>query len=120
MPSVITGVTSITVQDVLDWELPADVAKTSVRTSKTAIDPHETQLFSLEGDVWIAKRSPDDCDFHLEISKTDGTVTSRRIIVEIPSNDFFDVPRKVLQDKLAEMKAQHLLNSTATLNNRSG
>src|SRR5258708_3333964 len=104
MPSVVSDVTPISVQTILDWEPPAGLEKASLRNSQTPIDDHEKKLFSLEADVWLAKRAPDDCDVHMEISAPGGTMNDPRVIAEIPSDDYFDVFRKLIQDKLAELK----------------
>ena len=39
-------VSTITVSDVFDWDVPAEIEKLKVRKSKKPIDPHETDVFT--------------------------------------------------------------------------
>jgi hypothetical protein len=100
MPSVVGQAQQVSVADMLTWPDPQNIADTAVRKSTSPIDDKEKNVYSLEGDVWIAKRAPDDCDVHMEITSVDGTNTGKRIIAEIPSNEYFDKIRQVVMPKL--------------------
>lgn len=111
MPSVIRQGTPVTVEEILDFPNPANIAQAATRLSQTTIDDREKKLFTLEADVWLAKRAPDDCDLHMEIASPGGTARARRIIAEIPSDEFFDKIRQKVLDKLDEMKTSKLVQA---------
>ena len=70
-----------TVQDMLtQWPNPAHVNK----QANTPIDPRENQVFTLKGDVWVAKIEANDCDIHLELAPPGQGPDAERVIVEIP------------------------------------
>ena len=72
-------------------------------------------MFTLDADVWLAKRAPDDCDIHMEITSPGGSAAAGRIIAEIPSDDFFDPIRQKVLDKLDELKAAKLVQAGGKL-----
>jgi len=83
-PAVTTQAQKITVADVIGWPLPGNLSDPTVRRSKQIIDPREAKVYSISGDVWIAKIECNDADYHLEMSAHGGSETDPRILVEIP------------------------------------
>jgi hypothetical protein len=91
----------VKVTEVLSWDPPAGVANDKkLRGSQQTIDPKEKQFFIIEGDVQLAKIEGNDCDVHLEISERGAGKSADRMIVEIPADAGFNVPRKALLDAL--------------------
>lgn len=107
-------VSNITVSDLFNWNLPADIANPKVRNSKKPIDPHEEKAFTLTGDLWRVKFEMNDCDFHLELTKPGGDANDNRIIVEIPARDFATDARTAILDKRAEMKSAKLMKKNGS------
>src|SRR5215470_1834913 len=100
MPSIVGNSQQVNIADMLGWPAPANISDTNVRKSTAPIDDREKNVYSIEGDVWIAKQAPDDCDIHMEITSPGGSVTDKRIIAEVPSDGYFDSIRQQLLPKL--------------------
>lgn len=81
---VTTTPANTSVTQVIGWSLPGTLGETAVKRSVDPIDPHEQKVFTLRGDIWIAKTEGNDCDYHVELSAPGGSVDAPRIIVEIP------------------------------------
>jgi len=81
----------------LNRRLPTDVnTSASVRRSNTPISPYETQVFSIDGDLWRVKMEGNDNEYHLEISRRGGRRNMNRIIVEIPPDRAYARTRRAL------------------------
>lgn len=75
------------------WPPPADLADAGRRAQDTAIDPRESQSFTVEGDLWRLKVEDNDCDLHLELSAPGAAADAPRIIAEIPTGAGYDGAR---------------------------
>jgi hypothetical protein len=76
--------TKTTVADVIAWAVPSTLSDPTVKRSPQPIDPRERKLYTIRGDVWVAKTEDNDCDYHVEMSAAGGSKDDPRIIVEIP------------------------------------
>jgi hypothetical protein len=96
---VTTAPTKTSVAEVIGWKLPA-LNDPAVKRSSDPIDPRERKVFTLRGDIWIAKTEGNDCDYHVEMSAPGGSEDDPRIIVEIPreSKDVRKALIKALKD----------------------
>ena len=61
------------------------------------------------------KKTPNDCDLHLELTRPGGTKTESRIIAEIKSDAAFDDIRKLILDRVAELKARNFVKRNGDL-----
>jgi hypothetical protein len=52
----------------LNLQLPAGVKNASVRGRNTPISPIESNVYTVEGDLWRVKMEDNDDEYHLEIS----------------------------------------------------
>jgi hypothetical protein len=94
------GVTLVTVPTMVA-ELPAAGVNTlGYRTATQPIDPRETSILTLKGDLWAINIEPNDCDFHLEVSDVGAASDADRVIVEIPQTAPFVAARNALLAKL--------------------
>jgi len=109
-PSQNPGVTLLTVHQVLAASPAAGITQTGARSTDAPIDPRESQVVTLKGDLWRVNVEANDCDFHLEISGIGGGSTDDRIIVEIPQAPKFLAARNALLQALTahgvRLKAQ--------------
>jgi hypothetical protein len=80
------GVKLITVTEIVASPPAVGVNSPGARTSAQPIDPRETSVLTLKGDLWVINVEPNDCDFHLEVSEVGGSVDSDRVIVENSAN----------------------------------
>lgn len=92
----------VTVAEMLSWATPAGVESKSGRSRDVEIDSREEQAFELEGDIWRANLSDDDCDLHLEIAARGAGRRADRVIVEIPQGAEFVKARDALLQALGE------------------
>ena len=92
----------VTVAEMLSWGTPAGVESRAGRLRDVAIDSREDQAFELEGDIWRAKLSDDDCDLHMEIAAHGAGRTADRVIVEIPQGAAFLKARDAVLQALGE------------------
>src|SRR5439155_11475533 len=69
----------------------------------------ESQIFTVEGDLWRIVTEDNDCDFHLELSAPGAGPTADRVIVEVPQ-DFTAARTSVLKQLAA-----HNLNFPASI-----
>jgi hypothetical protein len=99
-PDSTTVAKSVTVSQVLSWTAPANITDVKIRRSNKAIDAHEDQSFTIEGDLWRVIVEDNDCDFHLELANPGQPKTASRIIVEVPQGDGFLPARKILLEEL--------------------
>lgn len=91
-----------TVAEMILWGTPAGVESRAGRLRDVAIDSREEQAFELEGDVWRASLSEDDCDLHMEIGPNGAARTADRVIVEIPRGAAFLKAREAMLQALGE------------------
>ncbi len=91
-----------TVAEMVGWGTPAGVEAKAGRLRDVVIDPREEQAFELEGDIWRAKLSDDDCDLHMEISAHGSGRRADRVIVEIPQGAAFIKARDAVLHVLGE------------------
>src|ERR1700720_677827 len=92
--------TTVPIANILRWNTPAGVASSpATRKSMSPIDPRESQIFTVEGDLWRIVTEANDCDFHLELSAPGAGPTADRVIVEIPQE--FAATRASLIQELA-------------------
>jgi len=108
------SVSTISVSDILNWDVPSGVANPRVRQSKMPIDPHESKAFTLTGDLWSVELQLSDCDLHLELTKPGGEANDDRIVVEIPARDFATDARTAILDKRTEMTKAKLIKKNGT------
>jgi hypothetical protein len=94
------GVKLITVTEIVASPPAVGVNSPGARTSAQPIDPRETSVLTLKGDLWVINVEPNDCDFHLEVSEVGGSVDSDRVIVEIPQTAPFVAARNALLNGL--------------------
>lgn len=81
----------------LNAKLPAGVnTSAAIRSSNTPISPYETQVFTVDGDLWQVKMEGNDNEYHLEISRRGGRPNLNRIIVEIPPDPKYAKARRAL------------------------
>jgi hypothetical protein len=99
-PSQNPGVKQMTVAQIVASAPAAGISSPGARTSVQPIDPRESSVLTLKGDLWAINIEPNDCDFHLEISEVGGSVDSDRVIVEIPQTPPFVAARNALLNKL--------------------
>src|SRR6266478_4268140 len=80
------GAISATVPNIiaLNQQLPAGVKNASVRGRNAPISPIESNVYTVEGDLWRVKMEDNDDEYHLEISARGAPRTANRIVVEIP------------------------------------
>ncbi len=83
-PNQNPGVNLMTVAQIVAASPAAGINSPGARTSVQPIDPRETSVLILKGDLWAINIEPNDCDFHLEVSEVGGSVDDDRVIVEIP------------------------------------
>src|SRR5207244_12126316 len=95
-PQQILGVLLITVTEIVESPPAVGVNSPVSQTSAQPIDPRETSVFTLKGDLWVVNIEPNDCDFHLEVSEVGGSVNSDRVIVEIRQTAPFVPARNAL------------------------
>ena len=88
------------VSQMLRWAQPQDVADPKRRRLDEPLTERETQVYSVEGDLWRVKVEDNDCDFHLELSVPGRPKTASRIIVEIPQGQAFLEPREKILEAL--------------------
>jgi len=90
----------VQVAQILQWKTPAGVpSSVAVRKSAVPIDPRESQVFTVEGDLWRIVAEGNDCDFHLELSAPGAGPSADRVIVEVPQE--FGSTRASILQKLA-------------------
>jgi hypothetical protein len=94
------GVKLMTVTEIVAASPAAGVNSPGFRTAVQPIDPRETLVLTLKGDLWAINIEPNDCDFHLEVSEIGGSVDDDRVIVEIPQTAHFLVARNALLNRL--------------------
>jgi hypothetical protein len=94
------GVTLMTVAQIIASAPAAGINSPGARTSLQPIDPRESAVLTLKGDLWAINIEPNDCDFHLEVSEVGGSVDSDRVIVEIPQTAPFVAARNALLNRL--------------------
>jgi hypothetical protein len=111
MPSVVPHGTDTTIQEMIGWPVPNNVDDPDVRSSNRLIDPRERRTFTIEGDLWRAKFEENDCDIHMEITTAGNRFRSKRIIAEIPADEYFDDIRAVIRNKIRQMKRAGLVKS---------
>lgn len=105
-----------TIHDMLlQWPNPANVD----RNANSPIDPRETQAFTIQGDVWIAKIEGNDCDIHLELSAPGMGQDADRVIVEIPQDPGFTQPRNAILQALLDQGAGDLTRKKSIKLNES-
>src|SRR6266699_6750804 len=80
-PQQTPGVQLITVTEIVASPPAVGVNSPGSRTSAQPIDPRETSVFTLKGDLWVVNIEPNDCDFHLEVSEVGGSVNSDRVML---------------------------------------
>ncbi len=73
---------ALTVAEALTWQAPDPPPEKS--PTATTLVPQEQHLRTLVCYVRLAKRSPDDCDYHLEVADVRGGERNR-MICEIPN-----------------------------------
>lgn len=100
LPHTSPGVKLMTVADMVALTPAAGVNSPGFRTSALPIDPRETSVLTLKGDLWAINIEPNDCDFHLEISAVGGAATDDRVIAEIPQLPSFVAARNALINQL--------------------
>jgi hypothetical protein len=90
----------------LMWEAPAKaLSSPAARRSNNPIDPKESQVFSVEGDLWRVAVEANDCDLHLELSAPGAGPAADRIIVEISQDPPYAATRRAL---LRHLAANHI------------
>jgi hypothetical protein len=92
----------LTVAKMLQFGPPDNIADRTVRKSKEPIDPHESEVFTLTGDLRRVVVEENDCDFHFELAPPGGLATATRVIVELPRGDQFLAER---EQAIAELTA---------------
>ncbi len=102
------GVTLMTVVEMVASAPAAGINSPSARTSVQPIDPRESSVLTLKGDLWAINVEPNDCDFHLEVSEIGGSVDSDRVIVEIPQTAPFVAARNALLNRLPSARLRFL------------
>ena len=99
-PPANPGVKLMTVAEMVALTPAAGVNSPGFRTSVQPIDPRESSVLTLKGDLWAINIEPNDCDFHLEISDVGGSANDDRVIVEIPQLPRFVAARNALINQL--------------------
>ena len=99
-PNQNPGVNLMTVAQIVAASPAAGINSPGARTSVQPIDPRETSVLILKGDLWAINIEPNDCDFHLEVSEVGGSVDDDRVIVEIPQTAPFVAARNALLNGL--------------------
>lgn len=94
------GVKLMTVADMVALSAAAGVNSPGFRSSVQQIDPRESSVLTLKGDLWAINIEPNDCDFHLELSEVGGAMDDDRVIVEIPQAAPFVAARNALLNGL--------------------
>jgi hypothetical protein len=104
------GLTLLTVDQIVASSPAAGITQTGFRSIDSPLDPRESQVVTLKGDLWRVNVEANDCDFHLEISRVGGSSSDDRIIVEIPQAPKFLAARNALLQALTahgvKLKAQ--------------
>src|SRR5205085_10044896 len=77
----------------LNQQLPNGVKNASVRKQNVPISPIESDVYTIEGDLWRVKMEDNDDEYHLEISARGASRTANRIIVEIPPGPGYEGTR---------------------------
>src|SRR5260370_21732971 len=101
-PATDSSGTPTTVKEMLTWKAPADVSSSAVLDSNSPIDPRETQVFVVTGDLRRIIVEDNDCDFHLELTSPGAPATADRVIVEIPQGPAFESTRQAILAKLSQ------------------
>jgi len=94
------GVKLMTVANMVAAPPAAGINSPGSRTSAQPIDPRESSVLTLKGDLWAINIEPNDCDLHLELSEVGGSVDDDRVIVEIPQTASFVAARNALLNRL--------------------
>jgi hypothetical protein len=103
MPPAPGVIATIIVREMLLWAAPAGVASSpAIRASNTPIDPKETQIFTVAGDLWRTVIEGNDCDIHLELTEPGAGPTADRIIAEVPQGSAFVPIRTAILKQLAD------------------
>lgn len=90
------------VAQVLLWAAPQGITDSKTRRRDEPIAPRESEVYTVEGDLWRVIVEDNDCDFHLELTAQSKPSTASRIIVELPHGDAFTTMReKILQELTA-------------------
>jgi hypothetical protein len=105
-PAQSSGPTLITVQQVVAEAPASGISQPGFKSHDAPLDPRESQVVTLKGDLWLAKIESNDCDLHLEISGVGGSQSDDRIIVEIPQGPQFLAARNALLQALAARKVK--------------
>ena len=84
----------------LNQQLPAGVKNASVRKQNVPISPLESNVYTVEGDLWRVKMEDNDDDYHLEISARGASRTANRIVAEIPPDPAYAGTRRQLLSML--------------------
>jgi hypothetical protein len=97
--------TPTTILEMLHWKAPANRTR-ATRRSNRPVDPKESKVFTVEGDLWRVVTETNDCDFHLELTTPGAGPTADRVIVEVPQVKSFDQVRQALLKQLASKGAR--------------
>ncbi|HYL15249.1 MAG TPA: hypothetical protein VEV41_19580 [Terriglobales bacterium] len=89
-----------TASQILHWAAPHGITDPKVRKSNDPVDPRESEVYTLTGDLWRVIVEDNDCDFHLELSAPGRPSTSARVIVEVPQGEAFLPQRGKLIEEL--------------------
>lgn len=93
----------------------AGVTQAGFRTKDSPLDPRESQVATVKGDLWRVNVEANDCDFHLELSSVGASSSDDRIIVEIQQGPRYVAARNALLQTLAahgvKLKAQTPLSA---------
>jgi hypothetical protein len=106
-----THIEPTTVAEMISWEQPDELPDRDVRSSNSAIDPREEEVFALEGDLWRIAEEANDCDYHLEISAPGKNNKAGRVIVEVPNDPAFAEARHNVLEALTAADRTKLENS---------
>ena len=85
----------------LNQQLPAGVKNASVRGRNAPISPIESNVYTIEGDLWRVKMEDNDDEYHLEISARGASRTANRIVAEIPPDAAYAGTRQQLLSMLS-------------------
>ncbi len=72
----------IAISEILQWPTPDPLPARDSASAETL--PQERPLRRITGYIRLAKLSPDDCDYHMEVAATNGG-SHNRMICEIPN-----------------------------------
>jgi hypothetical protein len=92
-PPAATAPTVSTVPALVAWAPPPGVEDPRLRETDAPIDPRETQVLVVEGDLWRVKLEDNDCDLHLELTAPGAGPSAPRLVAEVPAGALWESAR---------------------------